>query len=221
MFGMGLRVILRHSALRIGRFTLSTRREFLEGCAAAAGVSATFPFGTGLGQDGIDYSGLQPQLAIFDRDFVEARSFARAVRARGIATHAISGDVTSLWYDDLYFRWREGSVVMAGLTGRSALFCLEQLAWDAGHRVLLRVNHTQTSAVVVEHAIHGPEELVSSAGQLLAHCENWGARMANLVLQCPRSGCKSASLALAETPTPASPWSEPLASWVIAPKFRA
>lgn len=197
---------------------MSTRREFLEGCAAAAGMSATFPLGAGLEPDGIDYGRLLPQQAIFDRDFAEARSFARAVRARRIATQAISGDVTSLWYNDLYFRWRDGSVVMAGLTGRSALFCLEQLAWDAGHRVLLRVDHMQTADGTVEHAFHGTEEFVSSARRL-AQWEDWGARMANLLMH-PHGVCRSASLALVETPIPSSPWSEPLASWVIAPKAR-
>lgn len=185
-----------------------------------AGMAAAFPRGINLEQDGIDYGGIQPQRAVFDRDFAEARSFARAVRARGIATQAIRGDVTSLWYDDLYFRWREGSVVTAGLTGRSALFCLEQLARDAGHRVLLRVNHTQTADGAVEHAFHGPDDLVASAGRLLSDCGDWGAGIASLVAKCRRSASTSASRPLVETPIPFSPWSEPLVSWVIAPKSR-
>lgn len=200
---------------------MSTRREFLEGCAAAAAGLATFQLVTDSASARVGHGRHELQRVIFDRDFAEARSFASAVRALGIRAQAISGDVTSLWYDDLFFQWRAGAVVMAGLTGCSSLFCLEQLAWDAGHRVVLRVNHTPTANGTVEHTFHGSTALMAAAEQLIAQGSDWSASMARLVAQCPGRIRSHTSRILIETPASSSPWSEPLASWLIAPRSLA
>jgi hypothetical protein len=76
--------------------------------------------------------------AIFDERFPSGIAFAREMTRRGVAVQAIRGDITALWYQDLYFTWRNRSVRIAGLTTRESLFCLEILACDAGHRVTER-----------------------------------------------------------------------------------
>lgn len=136
-----------------------------------------------------------------------------------MATQAISGDVTSLWYDDLYFRWRNGFAVIAGLTGASALFCLEELAWDAGHGVVLRVDHTREADGRVRHVFRGAEELLlPRVVEPIARRSDWGAEMARLAMCCPGTSNGCTSRDMAGTPDPSSPWSEPLVSWVIAPR---
>jgi hypothetical protein len=79
--------------------------------------------------------------AIFDDRFTRSVAFARAWHRMGAPVHAIRGDVTSLWYDDLYFAWKNGPIELAGMTTAESLFCLETLARDAGHRVTSRQTH--------------------------------------------------------------------------------
>jgi hypothetical protein len=160
-----------------------------------------------------------PQRAIFDAEFVAGRAFANAARALGMTTHAISGDVTSLWYTDLYFCWQRGSTVIAGLTGASALFCLEKLAWDAGHRVVLRVDHAPLEGGGVKHTFRGPREMLDSSFPLPRNRRaHWGAGMARLAMQCPASTARRESCAIVTPSSSADLWCEPLVSWVIAPR---
>ena len=79
---------------------------------------------------------------LYDVRFPASVAFARRAVARGVAVHAMEGDVTQFWYDDLYHRWRQGAAAIAGLTAYGALFCLERLAWDQRMRVVSRTEHT-------------------------------------------------------------------------------
>jgi hypothetical protein len=72
---------------------------------------------------------------IFDERFPTSVALARDVNGRGIRIHGIRGDVTALWYSDLYFRWKDGPAPIAGITTKDSLFCLELLARDASLRV--------------------------------------------------------------------------------------
>jgi hypothetical protein len=78
---------------------------------------------------------------LFDRRFAAARAFGRDAQWRGESVHAFDGDITEVWYHDLYPRWQQGRAAIAGLTAHGALFCLEHLARDARMRVIQRVEH--------------------------------------------------------------------------------
>lgn len=75
---------------------------------------------------------------IFDERFPASAARARELAGTDTSLHGITGDVTSLWYHDLYFRWRKGPVRIAGVTTRESLFCLEMLARDARLSVITR-----------------------------------------------------------------------------------
>jgi hypothetical protein len=149
---------------------------------------------------------------IYDERFGESRSFGDEARRLGAPVHAIRGDVTSLWYDDLYVRWRNGAAAIAGLTAHGALFCLERLARDAGMRVVFRADH---------RAIEGPAAMVRASQDLRG--TDWSCRVAGLVLSCPAdvSNGKKKRLVFAEAQAPVDENGEPLISWVIAPVKRA
>jgi hypothetical protein len=87
-------------------------------------------------------------VAIFDRRFAAGRRFAKSSEAHGIATRAIAGDVTSLWYSELHPFWKQQPVAIAGLTTYGPLFCLERLAWDHGMRVLHRQQHDEPDQIL-------------------------------------------------------------------------
>ncbi len=76
--------------------------------------------------------------AVYDERFADGRTYAAQAAARGWATAAVRGDVTDLWFHDLSQRWKQGAAPIAGLTTEASLFCLEQLARDAGMRVVSR-----------------------------------------------------------------------------------
>ncbi len=115
-----------------------TRRDIVLGAMAAsvlpgfAGALASPSAIRGLAGESALYK------VIYDERFPLSVAFGREAMRSGLAVHAIRGDMTDLWYDDLYLQWRRQPVAIAGLTAHGPLFCLERLAWDFGMRVRTR-----------------------------------------------------------------------------------
>ena len=84
----------------------------------------------------------QPQFykVIFDHRFPASREFGAEMEKLGAPVYGIHGDITELWFHDLYHRWRQSPAPIAGMTAHGPLFCLERLAWDHGMRVLYRTD---------------------------------------------------------------------------------
>lgn len=78
---------------------------------------------------------------VFDHGFPASVQFGMEMERLGATVHGIRGDITDLWFRDLYYRWKQGPAAIAGMTAYGALFCLERLAWDSGMRVLSRTDH--------------------------------------------------------------------------------
>jgi hypothetical protein len=197
---------------------MTNRREILEiGIAAAA-----LPFAAAAVASAPASRGGNVELykALYDVRFPASAAFAGRLAARGIAVVPMRGDMTRFWYDDLYHRWRQGPAAIAGLTAHGALFCLEQLAWAEGLRVVFRARHASDERGRVRHSIEGPMPLVGAVEQAVAE-SCWVAAMADAVTSCP--GERLAKTAV-EARTPASAVAmgagEPLYSWVIAPARR-
>jgi hypothetical protein len=157
---------------------------------------------------------------LYDTRFAASVAFARRAAARGLAVHAMGGDMTSFWYDDLYHRWRQGPAAIAGLTAHGALFCLERLAWDQRMRVVFRGEHSVSADGCVAHRLDGPAPLLPLA-TLAAEGRSWAAELAEVVAECP-SGRLERGSARARTAdaAPLAPGAT-LFSWVIAPVVRA
>ena len=202
---------------------MTNRREFLQiGIAASAlplaaqAARTSEPLGW-LGS--ADAASVPLYKAVYDSRFADSVAFARRVEQRGVAAHAIDGDVTRFWYDDLYHRWREGPVAIAGLTAQGPLFCLERLAWDQGMRVVFRAEHAP-AADCVAHDVSAPLAMLDDARRAAADAA-WSERFADLVTQCPRGRAELGSVA-ARGPVAqiATVDAEPLYTWVIAPVSR-
>ena len=123
---------------------MTSRREFLKAGLAAsallpAAARADFMVADDLGRGAAIYK------VLYDTRFAASVAFARRAAARGLAVHAMTGDMTRFWYDDLYHRWRQGPAAIAGLTTHGPLFCLERLAWEQRMRVVYRSEHTPTA----------------------------------------------------------------------------
>jgi hypothetical protein len=157
---------------------------------------------------------------LYDTRFPASVAFARRAAIRGLAVHAMAGDMTRFWYDDLYHRWQQGPAAIAGLTAHGAVFCLERLAWEQRMRVVYRGEHSPAADGGVVHRFEGPARLTSAAAAATAEAA-WSAALADVVVACPKGRVQQRA-AESSTARPArAPSSEVLFSWVIAPVPRA
>lgn len=157
--------------------------------------------------------------ALFDTRFPASRAFGEGMAARGIATVAMTGDMTAAWLDTLYPRWQKGAAPIVGLTAHGPLFCLERLAWDHGMRVVFRAQHS-SSAGSVSHVIEGARVPVRAA-ERVATDEDWVNIICDVIGGHSHAAASQASLrALTVRPTLQVPEDEMLYSWVIAPVAR-
>lgn len=148
-----------------------------------------------------------PLRAVFDRSLPQGLGFAERLRVRGISATSFAGDVSGLWFDVLLPALRKERGPLTGLTGAGALFCVEQLAWDVGMRVRLRVDHVKAGGGF-EHVAGGalPPAVLS---RLRAADAAFGETAADLALECRAAwgNCTHAPAAGANA----------LVTWVIAP----
>jgi hypothetical protein len=195
---------------------MSNRRHFLQTAAAATLI----PFTTCVSLAATDAGAtIRPRLIVAEIRWAAAAAFAAEAGIRGIPVRAIDGDVTALWYNELDALWRARPVPIAGLTARPALFCLEQLAWDHGMRVVYHAEHRQRADNTCTHLAHMPirglstEELDAQAEQWSGHVASVLARLdaTSAVARGPSAACTAA--AGNETTT--------VFSWMISPVVRS
>jgi hypothetical protein len=133
------------------------RREILQSGIAASALpvvgGAVWPEAEAPGVSSAQH--LPIYKVVVDQRVVEEIELGRELSRLGFAVHAIDGDVTSLWYDDLFPRWRENPVAIAGVTAHGPLFCLERLSWDFGMRVVMRADHRRLAAGTFGRALSG------------------------------------------------------------------
>ena len=194
------------------------RRTFLQ-----AGVTAV-PLAAGaaltLGAKPASAGGVQAvplHTLVYDERFADSVAFANEARWMGQRTSAIRGDVTKLWYDDLYHAWRNGPAAIAGLTTQDAMFCLEIFGNDAGLRLLVKGEHRIEGGRAV-HRMTAPG--LALAGASLDQCgADWSGRMAQILVGCPatREG-RTETTAASDARGAQEPVT--LVSWLLAPRQR-
>lgn len=194
------------------------RRTFLQ-----AGVTAV-PLAAGaaltLGAKPASAGGVRAvplHTVVYDERFADGVAFANEARWMGQRTSAIQGDVTRLWYDDLYHAWQKGPVAIAGLTTQDAMFCLEIFGNDAGLRLLVKGEHRIEGGRAL-HRMNAPE--LALAGTSLDQCgADWSGRMAQMLVGCPSSRDRRTEVTALST-TRAVEGSVTLVSWLLAPRQR-
>jgi hypothetical protein len=198
---------------------MTSRRAFLKVGLAA---SALLPVGARANFVGFEARASVVSLykVLYDTRFAASVAFARRAAARGFAVHAMTGDMTRFWYDDLYHRWRQEPVAIAGLTAHGALFCLERLGWEQGMRVVYRGEHAAAPGGCIAHRFEGPAQLAAAAAEAAVDVA-WASALADVVADCPRAREQAGSFQSSTLHARAAAPSEPLFSWVIAPVPRA
>ena len=194
---------------------MPTRRNFLESAAVitAAPLAPRLVFADG--------SRRAANIGVVhDARYREARTFGLRAGQWSAPVRAIEGDITDFWVSELQGRWMSTPVAIAGLTERSALFMLEQLAWDYGLRVVFHAEHDSTGQQTVAHRIVRSADS-SLKSQLEAAGAGWPAVLADRMLTEPGRVASrditpsgAAMAAFLNEPTR-------LHSWIIAPKTTA
>jgi hypothetical protein len=156
--------------------------------------------------------------AVYDSRFDDGKAFARRSKSLGLATRAFDGDMTAVWYRDLYHRWRAGPVAIAGVTARGALFCFEQLARAERMQLVFRAEHRPVRDGVVEHSLEGPITVVSDALRLASSATAIGPCMAEAIAACPARPAETARTVVSSPASLRLPDGEDaLYAWIIAP----
>lgn len=152
---------------------------------------------------------------VFDREHPAALAFGQAAGNSGLAAQAIGRDVTALWYDDLYHRWRQGPAAIAGMTPARVANCLHVLAQAAGLRMVFRAEHLPAANGRLVHRVTGPRAVLDRA-RLLESSADWARGAAELVRDCPADFSMKSTLALNSPSASGGTSRLPLVSWVIA-----
>lgn len=188
---------------------MTTRRAFMQIAAAAVAPGA-------LGVRPAAAHGSAPHWVLFEESMAPARLFAQSMASRGIATLALrEGDLTRAWLHTLRPGWQRGDTCLAGLTLPASLFCLEQLAFEHGRRVIFHAEHVLLPGERVTHQLHRTAFPLEGAALDQAGAR-WPLRLAG-ELSTPRAAPgprPGPSLAALEPALP--PGARLLASWIIA-----
>lgn len=202
---------------------MTNRRQFLQMSAAAA--SALPLSGQALNSSNsapIDSDPAYPfYKVIYDDRFSECVAFAREARKFGANLYAHQGDVTDLWYNDLYHRWKEGPAAIAGFTLESHAFVLEVLGRDAGLWQVYRGEHFVRDSDVLEHRIEASEPVLNKADEYLDTRKGVGHSAARLIAIAGDRDDRDKTRIERSTRTHADQDPVTLVSWVMAPMKRA
>jgi hypothetical protein len=157
---------------------------------------------------------------IYDERFAEPVRFAKAAEALGLETHAITGDMTALWYGELDGLWRKEPVAIAGMTRHGPMFCLEMLARDRDMRLVYQAEHQITGAEV-RHTVSGALANLKRSGGLTRSGADWPELMASLVADTPVEPALRGGIGVITRTEATATAEEPLFTWVIAPQSQA
>ena len=159
-------------------------------------------------------------MVLVDGRHPEACALGACLTRSAVAVRTLAdGDITQIWLREIGPAWRARPLAVAGLTARPALFCLEQLAFGHGLRVVLHGEHVIDAGGQVQHSLlRGARESHLSVRELVHAGPLWPERIAAAIAvhrqQAPacRVGPSEAAL---EPTVPAG--ARLLTSWIIAP----
>lgn len=192
---------------------MPTRRDVVLTGAGIAAVASLAP----MHALHVSSASLPVHRVLFDERHAAAQAFASAARTLGASVRGVQDEVHALWQSELYPRWRQGAIAVAGMTRLSALFCLDMMARDAGMQLVYRVNHRAQGAAHV-HEAFGLLSQLASHEPFAIEQERWTRQAAERVLSwtdgrqivaASHSNISAAQLRGVDSQT--------LVTWLIAP----
>jgi hypothetical protein len=155
---------------------------------------------------------------VVDEDHAASRVFGSQLHANGMSVLSLrEGDVTSVWLRGIRPEWAKHPATIAGLTTPSALFCLEQLAWAHGLRVVFHAEHILLPDGTFEHHVQRDAQMARlTASNLQRAGARWPTRLADAIATrgTASAGRPGPSLAALQPALPEG--AQLLTSWIIA-----
>jgi len=158
-----------------------------------------------------------PYKIIYDDRYQDSVVFAEESNKLGAAVHAIKGDVTDLWYNDLYHEWKKGPAAIMGMTTEDALFCLQILAQDQRMHVVFRVEHNYLPDNRIEHVISGTSHVPHEMAVLADVGPAWNIHMSNVLMEYPDEHTRKTETKIITRLDRPVAEQQSLVTWVIAP----
>jgi len=198
---------------------MTSRRQFLERMGWTM-----VPLASGLPDVSVAMPVTAPpalHTVLIDGRYPQARSLGNRIAGRGAAVHVVTdGEITDLWLREIQPVWKRRPVALAGLTGSSTLFCLEQLAWTHGLRVAFHAEHVVLPSQQTLHSVQWRDTALAPVDErtLVAAGANWSARIGDVFTSYHRNlpiTATGPSCAGLEPAMPAG--ASLLTSWIIAP----
>jgi len=195
---------------------MTNRREFLHATALAAVPAIVVR--TGAAAQGPSRAERAAVHAILiDERYAPARAVRACIETGSVTVHSLpDGDVTETWLHQLRPLWEHAPASVGGVTAPATLFCLEQLAWEYGLRVVFHGEHVIMSSGDSEHRILRDTGRHLSSRRLMRAGARWPALIAT-AMTTPRAtprvrlGPSGAGL---EPPVYAG--AQRVTSWIIA-----
>jgi hypothetical protein len=154
-----------------------SKRRFLKGAAAAA-FAASLPWQRALTSEVKPLRGSPPELVVFNERYADARAFAAALAASGVAPLPLAGDAGVLWYGRLRPLVSLPGTRIFGMGTHTDLFILETLARDLRMGVRYRGIHDCRGRATLDHAFSGDESVSRLAGEVACAASSWPAVLA-------------------------------------------
>jgi hypothetical protein len=117
---------------------------------------------------------------LYDGRTTAGLAFAAEARRHGADVHAVEGNVTRVWFNELQPQWQATHVPTAGLTDFNSWFVLDMMARDAGMRTVYLAHHESTPQGHV-HRQFGPHSIIKAP--LGSTAPQWGRQSAALLMR--------------------------------------
>ena len=201
---------------------MTSRREFLEHIGWTSVPLAFGAFAIGLPSVSVAMPDAPISLhaVLIDAAYPQARNLGARLARRGATVHLDSGEITGLWLREIQPAWKQRPVALAGLTSSSTLFCLEQLAWSHGLRVVFHAEHMVLPSQETLHSLHTRDIALAPVNEraLATAGANWNDRIGDVFESYNRNLPVTAAGPSCAGLEPAMPsGASLLTSWIIAP----
>ena len=120
---------------------------------------------------------------LIDERHVAARTLGATLAGRRAPVRFVADDdITDLWLREIGPAWKRRPVALAGLTGSSTLFCLEQLAWVHRLRVVFHAEHVVLPSQAVSHSVQRRDASLAQVDEraLAAAGRDWSGAIAEV-----------------------------------------
>lgn len=110
---------------------------------------------------------------------------ADSLEARGLPVRRCTDNVTSLWFDDLWYQWKSGNVEpIAGITTWPAYFGLANVAQAAGLKLAVEVVHLPRGGAI-HHQVRVSPQSASIVADWATGARDWLASGFDLLATIP------------------------------------